>query len=193
MWLGNGTFACTVQLSDKHRCAPFDWPDAENAIVLLHFILYFSKCLDSLHLSYTGSYNRILSVAAGISSWLCFSVTFWLSELWLKLNRISMFSSSSLLTVSVPEVLCMAGEKRIKNKKDSESAMLSVTFNSNCNFAKNNPTPESLQSILASKHLCLSHLQEKLLLFQISFCWNPHVLFLSQLLLTTLILHFWSV
>lgn len=100
-----------VQLSDKHRWAPFDWPDAENAIVLLHFILYSSKYLDLLHLFYTGSYVWLLAVAAGVSSWLCFSVTFWLSELCLKLNRISIFPSS-LLNISVPEVLCMAGEKK---------------------------------------------------------------------------------
>lgn len=50
IWLENGTFACTVQLSDKHRCAPFDGPEAEQAIVLLHFILYSSKHLDLLHL-----------------------------------------------------------------------------------------------------------------------------------------------
>lgn len=58
----------------------------------------------------------ILSVAAGVSSWLCFSVTFLLSELWLMLNRISMLSSSSLLTVSVPQVLCMAGGGKKKEE-----------------------------------------------------------------------------
>lgn len=72
MWLGNGTVAYTAQLSDKHRCATFDWP--EKAIILLYVILYSSKHFDLLHLSYSGSYVWILSVAAGDSSWFCFSI-----------------------------------------------------------------------------------------------------------------------
>lgn len=49
MWLGNRTFACTVQLSDKHRCVPFRWPDAENTLSLLRWTLQTSKHFDLLH------------------------------------------------------------------------------------------------------------------------------------------------
>lgn len=89
---------------------------------------------------------------------------------------------------SVPEFICMAGRgKKIRNRKDLESAMLPLTSNANYNYSKS--PPESRESILTPKHLCLSYLEENLLI-QIGFCQNPHALFLHQLLLTSSILHF---
>lgn len=183
MWLGNGTVAYTAQLSDKHRCATFDWPD--KAIILLYVILYSSKHFDLLHLSYSGSYVWILSVAAGDSSWFCFSIlVVWVMTEVQSYQHVFFFFSYDCFS-AWSSVWLGKKKKRMKNNKDSESTMISMPSNLNCNFAKK-PAPESLESILTSKHLCL-------LLFQMSFCWNSHLSLLNQLLLTTLILHFWLV
>lgn len=71
----------------------------------------------------------VLLAADGFLPWLCFPVTFWLSELWLKSNHVSIcYFFSSPECFSVWSSLC--GWIKKNKKKISRSAMLSMTCNS---------------------------------------------------------------
>lgn len=181
MRLGKGTFACTVQQSDRHKCPLFDWPDAENIIVLLPCILCSSKHLDLLVFGFfhTSSYLWLLSLVAGISSLFCFSVMFFWVMTEVKSHQHVFFLSSecfSLSVSSVPEVLCMAKKmkKIIEVKRILEMQRFLWVLIQIAVLLKKK-SHQNLESILTSNHFCLSYMKENQFLFQISFYWNPHV------------------